>query len=45
MIGVGPHTMEVGDWILLVVLQVGLLLLASLSIWLAAHPARPRSGR
>ena len=32
MIGLGPHTMSTGDWVFVVALQVGLIVLAALAI-------------
>jgi hypothetical protein len=45
MIGLGPHTMSPGDWVLLAILQLSLLLFAAFALWLAIHTTRPRSGR
>lgn len=46
MIGLGPHTMSVADWVAFVaVLQVTLILLAAFSIWLAADATRAGTGR
>lgn len=45
MIGLGPHTMTVGDWIFIAVLQLSLVLFAVLALWWAVRATRPRSGR
>ena len=45
MIGLGPHTMTTSLWVLVVLLNVGLALLAALAIWLAARPPRRSSVR
>ena len=40
MIGLGPHTMTVGDWVFLVALQVGLVLAAVFAVRLAVRVTR-----
>ena len=42
MIGLGPHTMTVGDWAFIAALEVGLIALAVLTVWWAARAARER---
>ena len=45
MIGLGAHTMGAGDWVVLAVLQLSLVLAALFAVWLAVRATRPRSGR
>ena len=40
MIGLGPHTMSVGDWLFVALLQFGLVVLSALAIWLAVRITR-----
>jgi hypothetical protein len=45
VIGLRPHAMSAGDWTLLAVLQLSLVLLAAFAVWLALRATRPRNGR
>ncbi len=45
MIGLGPHTMSVGDWVFVAALQLGLIALAVSAIWLAVRLTRETSRR
>ena len=40
MIGLGPHTMSIGDWVFVAALQVGLVALAVVAIWLTVRATR-----
>jgi hypothetical protein len=44
VIGIGPHEMSGANWLFVALLQIGLIVLAALSLWLAVHITRG-SGR
>ena len=44
MTGLGPHTMSVGDRVLVALLQFGLIMLAAFALWLAVHITRGGNG-